>query len=84
MARPTKSITTRTGQISKTDIDKIKYEAKLRGNHDKIMNIMKLINFATGAVAGRLLYEACVDYQDFFCLIWSTLKGIQWIGYVWY
>lgn len=32
------------------------------GTADKIMNIMKLINFATGAVAGQSLYEACVGY----------------------
>lgn len=31
------------------------------GTADKIMNIMKLINFATGAVAGQSLYEACVE-----------------------
>ena len=36
------------------------------GTADKIMNIMKLINFATGAVAGQSLYEACVGYQYFF------------------
>ena len=35
---------------------------------DKIINIMKLINFATGAVAGQSLYEACVGYQYFFIL----------------
>lgn len=35
---------------------------------DKITNIMKLINFATGAVAGKSLYEACVGYQYFFVL----------------
>ena len=35
---------------------------------DKIINIMKLINFATGAVAGKSLYEACVGYQYFFIL----------------
>ena len=35
---------------------------------DKIINIMKLINFATGAVAGQSLYEACVGYQYFFVL----------------
>lgn len=35
---------------------------------DKITNIMKLINFATGAVAGQSLYEACVGYQYFFVL----------------
>ncbi len=35
---------------------------------DKIINIMKLINFATGAVAGQSLYEACVGYQYFFLL----------------
>ena len=35
---------------------------------DKIMNIMKLTNFATGAVAGQSLYEACVGYQYFFIL----------------
>lgn len=29
---------------------------------------MKLINFATGAVAGQSLYEACVGYQYFFIL----------------
>ncbi len=38
------------------------------GTADKIMNIMKLINFATGAVAGQSLYEACVGYQYFFVL----------------
>ncbi|MFR2840323.1 MAG: phage terminase small subunit P27 family [Zhenhengia sp.] len=37
MARPTKSITTRTGHMSKTDIDRrLEYEAKLRGDSDKI------------------------------------------------
>lgn len=37
MARPTKSITTRTGHMSKVDIDKrLEYEAKLRGDSDKI------------------------------------------------
>lgn len=35
---------------------------------DKITNIMKLINFATGSVAGTSLYEACVGYQYFFIL----------------
>ena len=35
MARPTKSITTRTGHMSKADIDKrLEYEAKLRGDSD--------------------------------------------------
>lgn len=37
MARSTKSITTRTGHMSKTDIDRrLEYEAKLRGDSDKI------------------------------------------------
>lgn len=37
MARPTKSITTRIGHMSKIDIDKrLEYEAKLRGDSDKI------------------------------------------------
>ena len=37
MARPTKSITARTGHMSKADIDKrLEYEAKLRGDSDKI------------------------------------------------
>ena len=37
MARPTKSITTRTGHMSKNEIDlRIEYEAKLRGEADKI------------------------------------------------
>lgn len=37
MARPTKSITTRTGHMRKVDIDKrLEYEAKLRGDSDKI------------------------------------------------
>lgn len=37
MPRPTKSITTRTGHMSKADIDKrLEYEAKLRGDSDKI------------------------------------------------
>lgn len=42
---------------------------------DKIMNIMKLINFATGAVAGQSLYEACVGYQYFFVLNIFCWKG---------
>ena len=37
MARPTKSITTRTGHMSKSEIDaRIEYEVKLRGESDKI------------------------------------------------
>ena len=37
MARPTKSITTRTGHMSKDEIDaRIEYEAKLRGESDDI------------------------------------------------
>ena len=37
MARPTKSITTRTGHMSKNEIDaRIEYEAKLRGESDRI------------------------------------------------
>lgn len=37
MARPTKSITTRTGYMSKNEIDaRIEYEAKLRGESDRI------------------------------------------------
>ena len=37
MARPTKSITTRTGDMSKNEIDtRLEYEAKLRGESDKI------------------------------------------------
>lgn len=42
---------------------------------DKIINIMKLINFATGAVAGQSLYEACVGYQYFLYLISSVGNG---------
>lgn len=34
----------------------------------QIMNIMKLINFATGSVAGKSLYEGSVDYQFFLVL----------------
>ena len=45
------------------------------GTADKIMNIMKLINFATGAVAGQSLYEACVGYQYFFVLNIFCWKG---------
>lgn len=38
MARPTKSITTRTGHMSKTDIDKrLEYEAELHEDSDKIV-----------------------------------------------
>ena len=37
MARPTKSITTRTGHMSKNEIDaRLEYEAKLRGESDRI------------------------------------------------
>lgn len=37
MARPTKSITTRTGHMSKDEIDaRIEYETKLRGESDRI------------------------------------------------
>ncbi len=37
MARPTKSVATRTGHMSKKDIDiRLEYEAKLRGEADKI------------------------------------------------
>ena len=37
MALPTKSITTRTGHMSKNEIDaRIEYEAKLRGESDDI------------------------------------------------
>ena len=37
MARPTKSISTRTGHMSKSEIDaRIEYEAKLRGEPDRI------------------------------------------------
>ena len=34
----------------------------------KIMSLMKLIRFATGAVAGKSLYQACVGYQYFLVL----------------
>lgn len=34
----------------------------------KIMKLMKLIEFATGSVAGKTLYEACVGYQYFLVL----------------
>lgn len=34
----------------------------------KILNLMKLINFATGEVAGKSTYDACVGYQFFFLL----------------
>lgn len=37
MASPTKSITTRTGHMSKADVDRrLEYKAKLRGDSDKI------------------------------------------------
>ena len=39
------------------------YNEKLR---IKIENIMKLMNFATGEVAGKSTYESCADYQFFF------------------
>ena len=42
---------------------------------DKIINIMKLINFATCAVAGQSLYEACVGYQCFLYSIFSIKNG---------
>lgn len=33
-----------------------------------ITNLMKLINFATGSVAGKSTFDACVGYQFFFIL----------------
>ena len=59
--------------ICKKFIYELNHEEELEyffdyGTADKIMNIMKLINFATGAVAGQSLYEACVGYQYFFVL----------------
>lgn len=59
--------------ICKKFIYELNHEEELDYSFDyetaeKIMNIMKLINFATGAVAGQSLYEACVGYQYFFVL----------------
>ena len=34
----------------------------------KIINLMKIINFATGSVAGKSLYDTCIGYQYFLVL----------------
>lgn len=47
--------------------DKIDYIFDLK-MAAKIMKLMKLIKFATGSVAGKTLYEACVGYQYFLVL----------------
>ena len=59
--------------ICKKFLYEIEHQEELRYYFDydvaqKIMDIMKLINFATGAVAGQSLYEAYVGYQYFFIL----------------
>ena len=46
MASPTKSITTRTGHMSKADIDRrLEYKAKLRGDSDKMHNFFDLVGY---------------------------------------
>lgn len=35
---------------------------------EKIINLMKIINFATGSVAGKSLYNTCIGYQYFLVL----------------
>lgn len=47
--------------------DKIDYIFDLK-MAAKIMKLMQLIKFATGAVAGKTLYESCVGYQYFLVL----------------
>ena len=57
MARPTKSITTRTGHMSKNEIDaRIEYEAKLRGDADRIMAPSFL------SKEQKKLFKGIVDY----------------------
>lgn len=57
MARPTKSVATRTGHMSKKDIDaRIEYEAKLKGNSDKI----KPPSFLT--LPQRRIFKGLVEY----------------------
>jgi len=57
MARPTKSITTRTGYMSKNEIDaRIEYEAKLRGESDRIRPPSFL------SKEQKRLFKSIVDY----------------------
>ena len=57
MARPTKSVATRTGHMSKKDIDtRLEYEAKLRGDADKI----RPPSFLT--LPQRKIFKGLIDY----------------------
>lgn len=59
--------------------DKIDYVFDYK-QAQKIMKLMKLIRFATGAVAGKTLYEACVGYQYFLVLnifCWKEKNNFQ-------
>ena len=57
MARPTKIVTTRTGHMSKKDIDaRLEYETKLRGDTDKI----RPPSFLT--LPQRKIFKGLVDY----------------------
>lgn len=59
--------------------DKIDYFFDLK-MANKIMKLMKLIKFATGGVAGKTLYEACVGYQYFLVLnifCWKEKRNFQ-------
>ena len=57
MARPSKSVATRSGHMSKKDIDAIPtYEAKLRGEVDKL----KSPSFLT--LPQRKIFKGIVDY----------------------
>lgn len=57
MARPTKSIATRTGHMSKKDIDaRLEYEAKLRGEMDKL----KPPSFLT--LPQRKIFKGIIEY----------------------
>lgn len=57
MARPTKSITTRTGHMSKNEIDaRLEYEAKLRGESDRIRSPSFL------SKEQKKLFKGIVDY----------------------
>lgn len=59
--------------------DKIEYMFDYH-TAEKIMKLMKLIRFATGAVAGKTLYESCVGYQYFLVLnifCWKEKNNFQ-------
>lgn len=59
--------------------DKIEYIFDFK-MASKIMKLMKLIKFATGSVAGKTLYEACVGYQYFLVLnifCWKERDNFQ-------